>query len=66
MPASTRHQSSSGSSEDSSSQFRFSEDSEYPALSFADYSEKPISEQLEPIAVVGMGMLESYCFDNLL
>ncbi|KAK0616599.1 KR domain-containing protein [Immersiella caudata] len=28
---------------------------EYPAASFPDYSEKPLSEQLEPIAVVGMG-----------
>ena len=27
----------------------------YPALSFPDYAEKPLVEQLEPIAVVGMG-----------
>ncbi|KAH8704702.1 putative polyketide synthase [Talaromyces proteolyticus] len=31
------------------------EDSEYPALQFPGYAEKPLSEQLEPIAVVGMG-----------
>lgn len=29
---------------------------EYPAVSFPGYTEKPIDEQLEPIAVVGMGM----------
>lgn len=33
-------------------------DHEYPALSVPGYSEKPLSEQLEPIAVVGMGMLK--------
>lgn len=32
-------------------------DHEYPALSFPGYAEKPLAEQLEPIAVVGMGML---------
>jgi hypothetical protein len=31
------------------------DDLQYPALSFPGYSEKPLSEQLEPIAVVGMG-----------
>ncbi|PCG91451.1 Acyl transferase/acyl hydrolase/lysophospholipase [Penicillium occitanis (nom. inval.)] len=31
------------------------DDAEYPALSFPGYAEKPLSEQLEPIAVVGMG-----------
>lgn len=31
------------------------DDVEYPALSFPGYAEKPLSEQLEPIAVVGMG-----------
>ena len=30
-------------------------DDEYPAVSFPDYHEKPLSQQLEPIAVVGMG-----------
>ncbi|KAK8029899.1 polyketide synthase [Apiospora rasikravindrae] len=30
-------------------------DDEYPALSFPGYAEKPLDEQLEPIAVVGMG-----------
>ncbi|KAI4159807.1 MAG: hypothetical protein LQ342_006318 [Letrouitia transgressa] len=31
------------------------DDDEYPAVSFPGYAEKPLSEQLEPIAVVGMG-----------
>ena len=31
------------------------DDIEYPALSFPGYGEKPLGEQLEPIAVVGMG-----------
>ena len=30
-------------------------DADYPAASFPGYAEKPLSEQLEPIAVVGMG-----------
>lgn len=43
------------------------EDSQYPAQSFNDYSEKPLSEQLEAIAVVGMGMLKkSALLDNSL
>lgn len=36
------------------------EDFEYPALSFPSYAEKPLSEQLEPIAVVGMGKFIHY------
>lgn len=28
---------------------------DYPAVSFPGYAEKPLTEQLEPIAVVGMG-----------
>jgi hypothetical protein len=28
---------------------------EYPAISFPGYAEKPIKDQLEPIAVIGMG-----------
>lgn len=28
---------------------------DYPALSFPGYAEKPLDEQLEPIAVIGMG-----------
>lgn len=28
---------------------------EYPAASFPGYNEKPLAEQLEPIAVCGMG-----------
>lgn len=31
------------------------DDHSYPALSFPGYAEKPLSEQLEPIAVIGMG-----------
>lgn len=27
----------------------------YPAISFPGYAEKPLDEQLEPIAIVGMG-----------
>jgi len=34
---------------------RIVSDAEYAAASLPDYSEAPISEQLEPIAVVGMG-----------
>ena len=30
---------------------------DYPALSFPGYAEKSLDEQLEPIAVVGMGEL---------
>lgn len=30
-------------------------DAEYAGISFPGYSEKPLSEQLEPIAVIGMG-----------
>ncbi len=30
----------------------------YPALSFPDYAEKPLTEQLEPIAVIGMGKID--------
>ena len=29
---------------------------EYPAVSFPGYAEKPLEQQLEPIAVIGMGM----------
>lgn len=38
------------------------ENFEYPALSFPGYSEKPLSEQLEPLAVVGLGMLNSVVY----
>jgi len=34
-------------------------DAKYAAASFLNYSEKPLSEQLEPIAVVGMGKTSS-------
>ena len=30
-------------------------DEDYAAASFPGYSEKPLEEQLEPIAVIGMG-----------
>lgn len=46
------------SSDNSDSDVLAIEDSQYPAPLFNFYSEKPLSEQLEPIAVVGMGMLE--------
>lgn len=32
---------------------------DYVATSFPGYAEKPLEEQLEPIAVVGMGKLNS-------
>ena len=62
MPALIRDYPSSGSSEHSfndSGTPGNSQDAdgfEYPAMSFPGYSEKPLSEQLEPIAVVGMGV----------
>ena len=31
------------------------DDVEYPAVTFPGYAEKSLSEQLEPIAVIGMG-----------
>ena len=61
MPGLLRTQASSSSSEQeflgasASPQSRVIDDVEYPALSFPGYAEKPLSEQLEPIAVVGMG-----------
>lgn len=36
------------------------DDAAYPAVSFPDYAEAPLSEQLEPIAVVGMGKLHEF------
>lgn len=33
------------------------ENDEYPPLSFPGYAEKPLTDQLEPIAVVGMGQI---------
>jgi hypothetical protein len=33
----------------------FVEDEDYVAVDFENYGELPLSEQLEPIAVVGMG-----------
>ena len=51
--------SSDESSGDSSPQdSQIVENDEYPALSFPGYAEKPLTEQLEPIAVVGMGKIE--------
>ena len=36
------------------------ENDDYPALSFPGYTEKPLTDQLEPIAVVGMGKIQRY------
>lgn len=63
MPALLQDQASPSLSEASSDAYFHSnvqivEDSEYPAISFDGYSEKPLSQQLEPIAVVGMGMFQ--------
>ncbi len=61
MPSLIRDYRSWGSSEDSfndsgkTGNAQVIDDIEYPALSFPGYSEKPLGEQLEPIAVVGMG-----------
>jgi len=40
----------------------FVADHDYPALEFQGYAEKPLSEQLTPIAVIGMGMFVSRAF----
>lgn len=63
MPALLQDQTSPGLSEaysdaDYHSSAQIVEDSDYPAISFDGYSEKPLSQQLEPIAVVGMGMFQ--------
>jgi hypothetical protein len=62
MPGLIRQSYSSASSSDGSfnddgsiSSTGIHDDLSYPALSFPGYGEKPLSEQLEPIAVVGMG-----------
>lgn len=55
MPAATISESPPSSNDSDSHVLAIMEDSQYPALSFNDYSEKPLSEQLEAIAVVGMG-----------
>ena len=58
-------ESSSGVDTPSDSSHRSSlhvDDNAYPAIDFDGYKEKPLSEQLEPIAVVGMGMW-SQCSD---
>jgi len=57
------HDSGSGSSSKSASVDGSSDSApiinndNYPALSFPGYAEKPLAEQLEPIAVVGMGTI---------
>ncbi len=38
-------------------------DSEYAAASYPGYSEKPLAEQLEPVAVCGMGMSPQNALD---
>ncbi|KAL6861988.1 KR domain-containing protein [Trichoderma novae-zelandiae] len=63
MPAVTRNASPSSqssydglhSSTSPSSAASSAGDDDYAAASFPDYAEKPLDEQLEPIAVVGMG-----------
>jgi hypothetical protein len=69
MPGLIRQSYSSSSSSDGSfnddgsvSSSVVLEDMQYPALSFPGYSEKPISKQLEPIAVIGMG---KYCVSKI-
>jgi hypothetical protein len=39
-------------------------DGSYPAASYPGYSEKPLNEQLEPIAVCGMGTSMARPFDT--
>ncbi|KAI1381386.1 putative polyketide synthase [Hypoxylon crocopeplum] len=58
MPAMLRSSSASSSASDGDTpgtSVGSSVNGEYPAVTFPDYSEKPLDEQLEPIAVVGMG-----------
>jgi hypothetical protein len=43
---------------------RIVNDDAYAANSFPGYSEKPLSEQLEPIAVVGMGKFTIQTFTS--
>jgi hypothetical protein len=61
MPGIIRESSSSASSSSNGSGWTennngYVADHEYPAIDFQGYAEKPLSEQLTPIAVVGMGM----------
>jgi hypothetical protein len=63
MPAIVRQASSAASSSNGSgwtegNNDAYVADHEYPAIDFQGYAEKPLSEQLTPIAVVGMGMLK--------
>lgn len=48
------------SDDDSAISPKIIENGDYPALSFPGYHEKPLTEQLEPIAVVGMGEIEYF------
>lgn len=50
---SSSHSSSKDEGENASGNMHARPD--YPAINFPGYSEKPLDEQLEPIAVVGMG-----------
>ena len=58
------HRNDAGSSSDDSSidsrahGSQIIDNDNYPALSFPGYTEKPLDEQLEPIAVVGMGEID--------
>ena len=63
MPAIIANGRSSSLSEDSlderySRSLQLVDDVKYPAVRFPGYSEKPLSDQLEPIAVVGIGRLQ--------
>ena len=67
MPSLIKQYRSSSSSERSSSSeggeagnAQVIDDGDYPGLSFPGYTEKPLGEQLEPIAVVGMGKHTRY------
>jgi hypothetical protein len=64
MPALTRRSSSLSSfaSDDSalSKEFTIVSDEDYAANFQNEYAEKPLSEQLEPIAVVGMGKIHVF------
>ena len=62
MPWMYRNGTGSSSDESSSDSFppnsQIIENDDYPALAFPEYAEKPLTEQLEPIAVVGMGKID--------
>lgn len=57
MPGLLRTASNSSASEGDTpaTSVKSSVNGDYPAVTFPGYAEKPLDEQLEPIAVVGMG-----------